>query len=118
MNLPRNKLELQIKEFLDQYHKVNYKIPNQKSIQAKIKKLVDILFIYDGKQLNISNNDIINELQRYNEIIDPLHAGETAPATLQKYKKIGVKLIDNKEYLKVANGKMSVFDVLDLYKDS
>ena len=106
MNLPRNELDKIISNFLDQHHTVTHKIPkSNKAIENKLKKMVDILFIYDGKVLNISNDDIINELYYYND-------KTISKATFQKYLKIGIDLIDNKGYLEIANGDKSIFDII------
>jgi len=114
LNLPRKELEYFIKEFLDNYHKKNHKIPsNKKTIKLKIKKIIDILFIYDGKLLNISNEDIIEKLYFFDaKNSDRINTKIMSKATFQKYLKIGVELIDNKGYLEIANGNKSIFDII------
>lgn len=115
LNLPRHELEYFINEFLNEYHKNNVKMPKSEKTRAlKIRKIIDIIFIYDGKMLNISNEDIIDELQKCDEDYkeNPLDAKRMSNATFQKYLNISIELIDNKGYLEIAKGNKSVFDII------
>ena len=71
------------------------------------------MFIYDGKVLNISNTNIIDELQRCDKAyqLDPW-SKKMSNATFQKYLNIGIELIDIKGYLEIAKGNKSVFDII------
>ncbi|WP_455756428.1 hypothetical protein [Sulfurimonas sp.] len=105
MNLPRYELESIITKFLNTYHTIDRKKPTDKKIESTINKIVDIFFIYDGKMLNISNDEIIEKLYHYHDKI-------ISPATFQKYLKVAIDLIDNKGYKDIVIGKKTILDII------
>lgn len=103
MSLPRNELEKIFSDFLDLNHK-NIKNINFKKSKNKVKKLVDMLFLYDGKKLNISNEDLRRDV--YEDFDREMH-----PKTFREYIDKMIDVIDNDGYKEIAEGKKSIFEI-------
>lgn len=111
-NLPHHETLEYITKVLDSIKQNNIKKPREKQYKTKLKKLVDMLFIYDGLKLKLSQDTIKSNIDQYRYKDSNSIGSEIGQSTFTKYMKNVINLIDNKRYLDISNGKKTFYDFI------
>ena len=111
-NLPHHETLEYVKNFLDQMKQNNIKKPREKQYNAKLQKLVDMFFIYDGLKLKLSQESIRFSINSYRDETSNFFEAEIGQNTFSTYKNKIIELIDDKGYLDIANGKKKFYDFI------